>query len=74
MEIIYIYSVIDNLDENLTNDEKISKNHQIEFRRSWIIQEKVNNENNCSDIQICNITILEHVKNTKFFFKYKGHS
>ena len=35
-----------------------------------IIQEKVNNENICNDIQICNITIIDYIKNSKKKFKY----
>ena len=46
------------------------KNHQMKLQDEIIIQEKVNNENICNDIQICNITIIDYIKNSKKKFKY----
>ena len=36
-------------------------NSKNEFEDKEIIQENINNENYCNDIQICNLTILDYI-------------
>lgn len=50
------------------------KNSWKKLENNKIIQEEVNNEIIFSDIQICNITILDYIKIIWFFFKFIYHS
>ena len=43
-------------------------NSKNEFEDKEIIQENINNENYCNDIQICNLTILDYIIKTLNYF------